>query len=331
MARRNNNLSPDEIFEMHANYIQSDAIDFQIALDKFLEDCEIRNCRSQTIQYYKNELSIFYKILREQEIEVNIYKMTPEIIKQNVILYMKNQKNCKTVTINTRLRALRAFFNFLEREKIISKKQNPFHEIKLLKDQKKAVPTFTKEEIHILFKQPNLRTFSGVRDLTIMMLLLETGIRASECVGIRLSDIDFQRSRILIQNTKGYKRRYVPIQKQMKEQLQKYINIRGALDHDYLFVSVDDRPLTKRQMQAQIESHGKKCGIHATCHKFRHTFARLSVEAGAGIFELQAVLGHSSMEMVKHYVNLFSDDDDDVVEKHQSFSPMENLFVNRRK
>lgn len=327
MARRNNNLSPDEIFEMHANYIQSDAIDFQIALDKFLEDCEIRNCRSQTIQYYKNELSVFYKILREQEIEVNIYKMTPEIIKRNVILYMKEQ-NCKTVSINTRLRAIRAFFNFLEREKIISKKQNPFHEIKLLKDRKKAVPTFTKEEIHILFKQPNLRTFTGVRDLTIMMLLLETGIRASECVGIRLSDIDFQRSRILIQNTKGYRQRYVPIQKQMKEQLRKYINIRGALDHDYLFVSVDDRPLTKRQMQNQIETYGKKCGIHATCHKFRHTFARLSVEAGAGIFELQAVLGHSSMEMVKHYVNLFSDD---VVEKHKSFSPIENLFVDRRR
>ncbi|WP_238981099.1 tyrosine-type recombinase/integrase [Geobacillus sp. YHL] len=222
MARRNNNLSPDEIFEMHANSIQSDAIDFQIALEKFLEDCEIRNCRPQTIQYYRNELSVFYKILREQEIEVNVYRVTPEIIKQNVILYMKNQKKCKTVTINTRLRALRAFFNFLEREKIISKKQNPFHEIKLLKDRKKAVPTFTKEEIHILFKQPNLRTFTGVRDLTIMMLLLETGIRASECVGIRLSDIDFQRSRILIQNTKGYRQRYVSIQKQMKEQLKKY-------------------------------------------------------------------------------------------------------------
>lgn len=327
MVRRNNNLSPDEIFEMHANYIESDAIDFQIALDRFLEDCEIRNCRPQTIQYYKNELSVFYKILREQEIEVNIYKMTPEVIKRNVILYMKEQ-NCKTVTINTRLRAIRAFFNFLEREKIISKKQNPFHEIKLLKDRKKAVPTFTKEEIHELFKQPNLRTFTGVRDLTIMMLLLETGIRASECVGIRLSDIDFKRSRILIQNTKGYRQRYVPIQKRMKEQLQKYINLRGVLDHDYLFVSVDDRPLTKRQMQNQIEKYGKKCGIHATCHKFRHTFARLSVEAGAGIFELQAVLGHSSMEMVKHYVNLFSDD---VVEKHKSFSPVENLFVDRRR
>lgn len=78
-----------------------------------------------------------YKILREQEIEVDIYRMTPEIIKQKVILYMKNQKNCKTVTINTRLCALRAFFNFLEREKIISKKQNPFHEIKFLKDRKK--------------------------------------------------------------------------------------------------------------------------------------------------------------------------------------------------
>ncbi|MFK9118594.1 tyrosine-type recombinase/integrase [Peribacillus frigoritolerans] len=57
-------------------------------------------------------------------------------------------------------------------------------------------------------------------------MLLETGIRASECIGINIKDIDYSRSRILIQNTKGYKQRFVPIQDRMKEQLQRYLSIR---------------------------------------------------------------------------------------------------------
>ncbi|MDM5357055.1 MULTISPECIES: site-specific integrase [Peribacillus] len=79
-------------------------------------------------------------------------------------------------------------------------------------------------------------------------------------------------------------------------------------------------------MQSQISRYGKAINIQATCHKFRHTFARLSVEASAGIFELQAILGHTSMEMVKHYVNLFSDD---VIRKHKEFSPIENINKKR--
>ncbi|MGE6609848.1 tyrosine-type recombinase/integrase [Peribacillus sp. NPDC076916] len=320
MMRRTNDLTPVEIAKIHVN-VKSNAIDFKTALERFLDDCEIRNCRSQTIQYYKNELAVFYKILREQDIEVNLKGLVSDHIKQNVIRYMK-RKNCKTVTINTRLRAIRAFFNFLVRERLITKKQNPMSEVKLLKDRKYAVPTYTNDEINLLFKQPNQKKFTGIRDLTIMMLLLETGIRASECIGINIKDIDFSRSRLLIQNTKGYKQRFVPIQDKMKNQLQRFLTIRGLLEHDYLFVNIDNDPLTKRQMQSQISKYGRAFNVRATCHKFRHTFARLSVEGGAGIFELQAVLGHTSMEMVKHYVNLFSDD---VVKKHKEFSPIENL------
>lgn len=322
--RRNNDLTPEEIGNLHIDS-KSYALDFRTALERFLDDCEIRNCRSQTIQYYKNELSVFYKLLRAQDVEVNLRSITPDHIKENVIRYMKSQ-NCKTVTINTRLRAIRAFFNFLKRERLITKLQNPMNEIKLLKDRKYAAPTYTNNEIDLLFKQPNLKKFTGVRDLTLMMMLLETGIRASECIGIRISDLDLSRSRILIQNTKGYKQRFVPTQNKMKEQLGRYLSIRGLLEHDFLFVNIDNDPLTKRQMQSQISRYGQAVNVNATCHKFRHTFARLSVEAGAGIFELQAVLGHTSMEMVKHYVNLFSDD---VIKKHKEFSPIENLYKNR--
>ncbi|MCM2990458.1 hypothetical protein M3580_14750 [Bacillus safensis] len=72
------------------------------------------------------------------------------------------EKELQTVTINTRLRAIRAFFNFLHRERHI--KENPLNHIKLLKDHRKVVETFTHEQLQMLFNQTNLRSFVGVRD-----------------------------------------------------------------------------------------------------------------------------------------------------------------------
>jgi integrase/recombinase XerD len=94
----------------------------------------------------------------------------------------------KKVSIITKQRALRSFFNYLHREKYITK--NPVGNLKLLKYRKNAVVTFSKEQQADLFKQPDLRTFTGIRDYTIMSLLLETGIRANECVGISLGGVN---------------------------------------------------------------------------------------------------------------------------------------------
>jgi integrase/recombinase XerD len=323
MARRTNELSIEELSIINTPKGVKE-IDFKTAFSLFVDDCQIRNLRPQTIQYYRNELSVFYKILREQGINPSLEAISKEHIKQNVILYMK-EKGLQTVTINTRLRAIRAFFNFLYRERHI--KNNPLSDVKLLKDRRKVVETFTNEQLQTLFNQPNLRSFVGVRDYTFMLLLLETGIRVSELVGVGVQDILWNESKLHIRNTKTYKERIVPIQAKMKNQLQKYIQIRGVVETDALFATLDGEKMSKRQFQNRVTFYGKQAGIkgvRCSCHTFRHTFAKLSVKNGAGIFELQQILGHTSMEMVRVYVNLFSDD---VMDKHRTFSPLVNLKV----
>jgi integrase/recombinase XerD len=323
MARRTNELTIDELSVINTTKVVKE-IDFKTALSLFVDDCQIRNLRPQTIQYYRNELSVFFKLLIEQDITPSFDTITKDHIKRNVILYMK-EKGLQTVTINTRLRAIRAFFNFLQRERYI--KQNPMNEIKLLKDRKKVVETFTNKQLETLFKQPNLRSFVGVRDYTFMMLLLETGIRVSELEGVCVQDILWNESRIHIRKTKTYRERLVPIQKKMKHQLQKYLQIRGKTESDALFLTLDDTSMSKRQFQNRVTYYGKQAGlkgVRCSCHTFRHTFAKYSVKNGAGIFELQQILGHTSMEMVRTYVNLFSDD---VMEKHRAFSPLNGLEI----
>lgn len=319
MGRRNNFLSNHELTKIRKN---SKTYDFEASLELFIEDCKLRNLRPHSIRYYLNELKVFERYLVEQDIPTTPDSVTQEVIQRNIILYMKEQ-GLKTVTINTRLRAIRSYFNFLYKQKHIRK--NPMKNIKLLKDRKEIVQTFSNEQLERLLKQPDLRTFTGLRDYVLMLLFLETGIRVNELIGIDLSDIRLKEGVIHIRNSKTYRERIVPIQKTMREQLEKYIAIRGIVESTSLFVTIDGTSLTKRQVQNRISFYGKKAsieGVRCSPHTFRHTFAKLSVKAGAGIFELQQILGHTSMEMVKTYVNLFSED---VKDKHKSFSPLNNI------
>ncbi|WDL92791.1 tyrosine-type recombinase/integrase [Bacillus sp. HNR-4] len=325
MARRSNVLDDGELAIMRRktkSYVET----FEDAVNLFLKDCDIRNLRPYTMRYYRNELATFFNLLTEQDIDVTQlkpYNVTEEHIKENVILYMRKYKGTKVISINTRLRALRAFFNFLYKNKHIP--NNPMENISLLKDRKSIIPTFTKQQLNHLFRQPDLKSFTGVRDYTIMMLLLETGIRINELVGISLADIRWEDNFVCIRNAKTYRERLVPIQREMKQQMKKYIAIRGYIETDALFVTIDGTALTKRGIQQRIAIYGEKAqikNVRCSPHTFRHTFAKLSVQQGANIFELQAILGHTSMEIVKTYVNLFGTD---VQESHKKFSPLKVL------
>lgn len=98
------------------------------------------------------------------------------------------------------------------------------------------------------------------------------------------------------------------------------------MDTDYLFITRDNTPLSKKQVQDRIREYGKKAGIkNVRCspHTFRHTFDKLCVLNGANAFQLQAILGHTSLEVTKVYVNLFSSE---VQQGHAKFSPINNLF-----
>ncbi|MYL30746.1 tyrosine-type recombinase/integrase [Halobacillus halophilus] len=319
--RRNLQLSSKELATLHNDFslIQ---ISFQDSLELFLDDCKIRNLRPHTINYYRNELNVYYKHLREQDIDPTPSKVTSDIIKKHVILFMKEQGK-KTVTINTRLRAIRSYFNFLHREKYL--KTNPMYSVKLLKDREAIVDTFTNNQLNDLLRQPDLHTFIGVRDYTIMLLLLETGLRANEVSNLSIHDIKLKEGVLHVRHSKTYYQRIVPFQNTMSKMLERWFSIRGICDCDSLFITIDETPLTKRQLQSRISYYGKKAdlkGVRCSCHTFRHTFARMCVVGGADPFTLQRLLGHTDLSMTKRYVNLFSEE---INNNHKKFSPLKNL------
>lgn len=323
MARRRKNvIINDDLFEQEQRQVVTE--DFDTSLNAFLRDCKVRNLSEHTIKYYRNELLSFRSILEAQDLPTDPDKITLKIIKENVILYMMERQNRKESSINSRLRAIRAFFNFLDREAMIT--ANPVKDLSLIKQKKEVIQTFSRDQVRAILRQPDQSTFTGFRDYTIMLLLLETGIRAREIVDLKINDVLWEDSQIRIDG-KGYKERLVPIQTTMKRQLRRYMAVRGDdVPNDALFVTIDNKPLTKRRLQEVIKKYGRMANIkdvRCSPHTFRHTFAKMSVQNGADVFALQAVLGHASLEMVRHYVNLFSND---VFDSHKRFSPVEKLF-----
>ncbi|RPK08303.1 hypothetical protein FH5_04933 [Priestia endophytica] len=162
--------------------------------------------RPFTIRFYNNEVQAFLNHLQEQGIEkdkLKPYNVKEEHIQENIIRYIQVYKGARIVSINKRLRGLRAFFNFLHKKRYIPK--NPMGNIKLLKDRKLVISTFSKQQLNTLFNQPDLTTFTGIRDYTIMMFFLETGIRVNELVGSSLSDIQWEDSMLRIRHAKTYR------------------------------------------------------------------------------------------------------------------------------
>jgi integrase/recombinase XerD len=298
-------------------------IDFSSAVDLFLREAKIKNLSGYTIRHYRQELNKFKKNMEQQGLSANPCDITSSMVKEHLILYMMKKGN-QAKTINMLLGTLTTFFNYLVDEKHLS--SNPMKTVKKLKFRKNIIQTFSKDQIHQLLSQTDKTTFVGVRDHAIILLFLETGIRTNELVHIQIGDIKWGDNVILITEGKGNKSRYVPMQRTMKRVLRKYVSTRGIdIMSQFLFLNIDYEQLSVRQVQDHISKYGKLANItNVRCspHTLRHTFAKMSVLSGANIFVLQAILGHSTLEVTRNYVNLFTPE---VYELHKKFSPVEIL------
>lgn len=107
--------------------------------------------------------------------------------------------------------------------------------------------------------------------------------------------------------------------------LKQYLAERGDVETDWLFVNVEGTALRTRTIQENIQEYGKLAGIsgvQVSPHTFRHTMAKFCILNGGDVFTLQQILGHSTLDMVRYYVELFSKD---IREQHQKYSPVENM------
>ncbi|WP_026688790.1 tyrosine-type recombinase/integrase [Alteribacter aurantiacus] len=305
--RRRNELTEEEM------KIIKKTISDDEAFDLFFRDCYLRNLRPATIEYYKNEFHAAKKFISIPLVECE-QKGIEELI-------LQSKKVMKITTINTRLRALRAFYNYLNKNKLIEK--NPMKNIKLLRDRQKTIETLDNKEIEALIRVlRKKKTFIGFRDEVVLLVFLDTGVRLSELIGIEVDDV--RDNKIIIRKTKNLFERIVYLSDTTQEQLKRYLMIRGYVETNKLFINRDNKELKPHSIQTSFSKYGKEAKIskRVSPHTFRHTMAKRMIMAGVDAFSLMTILGHSDMTITKRYVNLWGPD---IEQKHKQYGALKGL------
>jgi site-specific recombinase XerD len=240
------------------------------------------------------------------------------------------QRGLSGHTINTYMRSIRAFWSWLVSEEIIG--TNPFSKLKIPKPPKKVMVTFSSYQIESLLGVMS-GSIDGNRDAVIVLTLLDTGLRVNEMINLKLADVWLEQGLIKVLG-KGNKERLVPIGKQVRKLLWRYINQYrpepASPNIDNLFLNRNGRPLTKNRLDSIMKRYGKIAGltgVRCSPHTLRHTFAINYLRNGGDVFSLQKILGHSSLEMTRRYCELANVD---IEKAHATASPVDNMAIGRK-
>ena len=227
-------------------------------------------------------------------------------------------------SIETYARAIRAFFGYLHREEMIER--NPIQKVRMPKVPKKVVPTFSQKEVEQLLAQPNKKTDSGYRDYAVLLAFVDTAARLSELACLKEDDIDLENGYLKVMG-KGGKERYIPFGHKVAKALLKYrMKHRPTpIGTDRFWLTIAGAPLEEGRIEKLVAGYGRKAGFKRCYpHKLRHTSSVLYLRNGGDPFSLQKKLGHSSLQMTRHYANLA---DSDVRAQHLRYGVADRLKV----
>ncbi|TLS48852.1 integrase [Paenibacillus antri] len=295
-------------------------VSFKNAVNFFLQDCKVRNLTKETLRRYRNGLKKFHHVLEVSNKDMTT--LTALDLTHRIIPGMFDE-GLALRTVNCNICILKEFFKFLATEGWME--TNIVADLKPFKVLQSSTHTFTEGHLQRLFSQPDRSTFTGYRNYIMMLVLFDTGIRLKELTNLRVTDIDFEEQTIRILQGKGRKHRIVPIQRTCVLQLNHYLQERGKLEHDRLWVNLDNQPFEDSGIRVMISRYCKAAeiqGVQCSCHTFRHTFAKQYLLNGGDMFTLKNILGHERMETTEYYVELFSRD---MQIQHEKFSPVEHL------
>ena len=263
-----------------------------------------------TVKSYERDLCHFIQSLKENFPEVCSWSDVGERHLRQVIRVISSlDPDKKDLSNRSRARlvsSLKSFYKYLVLNGQVS--VNLMSDIKTPKFST-SLPTYlTYEQFEKLVSLPLDETPQSYRDRAIVELIFASGVRVSELVGIRMSDIDFEKMEIRIIG-KGNKERIVPFGSYSLQAIFEWLAVRDVLvtdDCDYLFVNRFGNKMNPRAVQISLKKMGlnAEIPIKLTPHKLRHSFATEMLAGGADIRVVQEILGHTSLSITQIYLHL---------------------------
>jgi site-specific recombinase XerD len=292
----------------------------RIALAQLVASYQLFNRASgksaTTVNWYEDRLGMFLKHLGENAI---LADLTADAARSYIIHLQERTDRCagnpfvaqpngqlSSAYIHGCVRAVRAFASWLYAEEYTD--SNRLRAVRPPKVQRKVVPVLKDDEVEALLAVFDRGDAFGVRNHAMVYTLLDTGLRASELCGLRLDDLRLREGYFKVLG-KGNKERLVPFGTATEAVLSRYRDhfrplFEPSALNGYLFINANGEPITVNALQEMLQRAARRAQLpRVTCHLLRHTFATnyLVREVGDPM-RLQQMLGHSSLEMVRHYV-----------------------------
>jgi integrase/recombinase XerD len=257
-----------------------------------------------TIESYSRDITKFKDYLKQYGI-----KDFEDLSHEQILKFLEELFDTQNdASVSRILSTLRNFYKFLLRTDKI--KKNPFSKIKNPKLPKKDISILNQEEVKKFLDIIPSSTAFQLRDRAMFELLYSCGLRVSEIINLRLSDIDIEEELIRFVG-KGNKERIVPLSNTSKGYLQKYINaarykIEREKKNDFVFLNKNGNRITRQGLWKTLKKYSDRSGIKKNIypHIFRHSFATHMLEEGADLRIVQELLGHSSISTTEIYTNL---------------------------
>lgn len=305
-------------------------------LDDFLLNLQTNNYSEETLYNYERDLKVFEDFLKEQ-VDTPLKKMSKKTI-LNYKAYLtsrdrrtpklqKGKKKLSSYSINRMLSVLRSYLEYL----IDQDYKSPIspNTIKLVKTPRKHPRVGEFEEVVKLIESPSRfeqNKIVALRNRAMLEVLFSTGMRISELINLKKSQID-KRGRIFIRG-KGKKERFVYLTPRAERHLKNYLEVRGETESPYIFVPYRGKNAHKKNkkispvyLQMKIKRYRELLGLNIpiSAHGIRHAFATYLAESGANPAAIQILLGHESLDTTTRYVHA----SDRYAEKmHQKYHPL---------
>lgn len=265
-----------------------------------------RGLSANTITAYKQDLSSFINFLQKE----NLSSWPTKAIDIDAFLAEQRDQKKATSSISRLISSLRKFYQWLVRQNI--QKLNPMLEIDSPKKRRPLPVALTTVEVTDLLKQPDIKKKLGLRDRALLETLYATGIRVSELINLKFTDLHEELKLVKVFG-KGSKERLIPISKvalswinSYREKVRDPLILKVGKNTDFIFLNSRGGSLTRQAVWQIIKHYCKLAGIqkNVTPHTLRHTFATHLLENGADLRVVQEILGHSDISTTQIYTNL---------------------------
>ena len=255
-------------------------------LDKLETELKIRGFSKRTVDSYIFHNNKFLDFIKKKP------NLVSEDDAKMYIAHLMSEKKYSPSSVNLALSSLKFFYNEILQNRA-------FNSVKAPKSEKKLPTVLTKEEIKKI-----LNAVENPKHQLLIELMYSSGLRVSECVTLKIDDLDLNEKMGKIRHGKGNKERYFILSDNLLQHLNDFL--KKKKDNSQYIFSVKERPITTRQAQYIVKDAAKNAGIkkRVFCHALRSSFATHLLEAGTDIRVIQELLGHSNLSTTQIYTKV---------------------------